>query len=244
MSANHGQPLGSAHFAAHSKSRRRSVPPRSRTPVPMSQHQRWRERPRCPASRVTQAVGTGSFTPSLVVSNVAVSAHSLCRTNAPPACISSRPDFAGTTRPMNRMEIVRACTQVSRRKHHVCGPRSWYRTIAFLMLAPCSAPSMLFASLRPGRWPGLRALTTPPRGTSGSYAMVVSVSIAQMRLTRESRRRMLASSRQCRTALPPFAPRANGARIRSAPTGHDSSAIPKHRRLMHDDREAVRRRVY
>ncbi len=244
MSANHGQPLGAAHFAAHSKARRRSVPPRSRAPVPTSQHQRWRERPRCPASRVTQAVGTGSFTPSLVVPHVAVSAHSLCRTNAPPACTSSCPDFAGTRRPMNRMEIVRACTQVSRRKHHVCGPRSWYRTIAFLMLAPCSAPSMLFASLRPGRWPGLRALTTPPRGTSGSYAMVVSVSIAQMRLTRESRRRMLASSRQCRTALPPFAPRANEARIRSAPTGHDIERNPQTSQTDARRPRTVRRRVY
>jgi hypothetical protein len=34
--------------------------------------------------------------------------------------------------------------------------------------------SMLSAALRPGRWPGLRALTTPARGTHGNYAMVVS----------------------------------------------------------------------
>jgi hypothetical protein len=34
-----------------------------------------------------------------------------------------------------------------------------------MMLAPCSASSMLSASLRPGQWPGLRALTTPARGT-------------------------------------------------------------------------------
>jgi hypothetical protein len=38
-------------------------------------------------------------------------------------------------------------------------------TIAPFMLAPCSASSMLCASLRPCRRPGLRALTTPPRGT-------------------------------------------------------------------------------
>lgn len=31
---------------------------------------------------------------------------------------------------------------------------------------------------------------------------------------------MLTSSRQCLAALPPFAATANGARIRSAPTGH------------------------
>jgi hypothetical protein len=65
------------------------------------------------------------------------------------------------------------------------------------------------------------------RHALGSYAMVVNVSIAQMRLTRESHRRMLASSSQCPTALPPFAPSANGARIRSAPTGHDIERNPQ-----------------
>ena len=56
--------------------------------------------------------------------------------------------------------------------------------------------------------------------------MVVSVSSTQMRLTRESRRRMLASSRQCRTALPPFAATVNGARTWSTPTGHGTERNP------------------
>ncbi len=63
------------------------------------------------------------------------------------------------------------------------------------------------------------------RHVSGSYAMVVRVMVSRMALTRESRRSMLASSRQCRTAHPPFAPRANGARIRPAPTGHGIERI-------------------
>jgi hypothetical protein len=46
-----------------------------------------------------------------------------------------------------------------------------------------------------------------------------------MALTRESGRSMLASSRQCRTAHPPFAPRANGARVRLAPIGHGIERI-------------------
>jgi hypothetical protein len=45
-------------------------------------------------------------------------------------------------------------------------PRSCCRTIAISILAPCSVSSMLFATLRPGRRPGLRALTAPPRGTN------------------------------------------------------------------------------
>jgi hypothetical protein len=231
MNANHGQPLGAAQFAAHSRARRRSVPPRSRAPVPRSLHQRWRERPHCPASRVTPSRRDGVV--HAIVGRVAC--RCLCARFVPDERAARVHIFvSGSCRNKTADEsngIVRAYAQVSRTKHHVCAPRSCYRTIAFLMLAPCSAPSMLFASLRPGRWPGLRALTTPPRGTSGSYAMVVGVSIAQMiaqmRLTRESRRRMLASLRQCRTALPPFAPRANGARIRSAPTGHDIERNPQ-----------------
>ena len=43
--------------------------------------------------------------------------------------------------------------------------RSRSASIAPLSLAPCSASSMLCAPLRPGLWPGLRALTTPARGT-------------------------------------------------------------------------------
>lgn len=53
----------------------------------------------------------------------------------------------------------------SRQNRHGCRPRSRRRTIACLMLAPCSSSSMLSAPLRPAPWPGLRALTTPPRGT-------------------------------------------------------------------------------
>jgi hypothetical protein len=44
-------------------------------------------------------------------------------------------------------------------------PELGQSTIAPKMLAPCSPSSMLSAPLRPGQWPGLRALTTPARGT-------------------------------------------------------------------------------
>jgi hypothetical protein len=43
---------------------------------------------------------------------------------------------------------------------------------------------------------------------------------------------------------PSVCPKGHGARIRSAPTGHGIERTPTHRRLMPDDREAVRRRVY
>jgi hypothetical protein len=93
-----------------------------------------------------------------------------------------------------------------------------------LMLAPCSASSMLFASTRPRAGPsGIDDACA--RHMSGSYAMVVPLMVSPMALTRESGRSMLASSRQCRTAHPPFAPGANGGRIRPAPTGHGIERI-------------------
>jgi hypothetical protein len=74
MSARSVQAFMSRELAAIASTRRRSLPSLS---VPMSQsvNQRWRERPRCPALRVTPGSREGSFTPSLVVSHVAVSAQ-------------------------------------------------------------------------------------------------------------------------------------------------------------------------
>ncbi len=82
------------------------------------------------------------------------------------------------------------------------------------------------------------ASTRPMAGPSGiddasarhvfsNYAMVASLSITRRWLTRESRRRMLTSSRRCRMALPPFAATAYGARIRPAPTGHGIERNPQ-----------------
>jgi hypothetical protein len=80
--------------------------------------------------------------------------------------------------------------------------------------------ALRFASTRPAAGPsGIDDASA--RHVSGNYAMVVDMSIIRMRLTEESQRRMLTSSRQCRTALPPLAATANGARIRSEPIGHD-----------------------
>ena len=92
------------------------------------------------------------------------------------------------------------------------------------------------------------ASTRPSAGPSGiddasarhvfsNYAMVGNLSITRRRLTRQSRRRMLTSSRRCRMALPPFAATAYGARIRPAPTGHGIERNPQNRSVMHDDQE-------
>jgi hypothetical protein len=84
--------------------------------------------------------------------------------------------------------------------------------------------ALRFASTRPTAGPsGIDNACA--RHVSGSYAMVVRVMVSRMALTRESRRSMLASSRQCRTAHPPFSPRDNGARIRPALIGHGIERI-------------------
>jgi hypothetical protein len=53
MRTNRRQTLEGAHVAAPATARRRCLPPRPRVPMPMSLHQRWRERPRRRARRLT-----------------------------------------------------------------------------------------------------------------------------------------------------------------------------------------------
>ena len=107
----------------------------------------------------------GSFTPSLVVPRVAVCEPRSCSRIARPVCM-----LRGQMRPQKCADVFRQDRfahepRFSRRTHAASLARSNRTTIASMMLAPCSASSMLSASLRPGQWPGLRALTTPARGT-------------------------------------------------------------------------------
>jgi hypothetical protein len=175
MSPKCRQTLDAACVAACTTTRRRCLPPRPRVPVSMSLHQRWRERPRRRAQRLTQGALTGSFTPSLV-----------CRVSlfaSPVRAGEPARTLRGQVRPQKGAEVFRR----NRFARGPCSPAERTRvlwrdrtvpTIAPMMLAPCSASSMLSASLRPGRWPGLRALTTPARGThwqlrDGGHLMTV-----------------------------------------------------------------------
>jgi hypothetical protein len=214
-------------------------------------NQRWRERPRCPALRVTPGrrdgvvhaivgrVARRRFRAVNVQDERAARVHLLGAT------------FAGRKRFADRIEISAGTSNVFPAKRHGCRPRSRRRTIAFLMLAPCSALSMLSAPLRPGRRPGLRALTTPPRGAfqqlrdgrqlvdhskrvtrrgsleEGHSKRVTRRACCRRRLTLESRRRMLKSSRRCRMALPPFAATAAERAFGRRPKGAASSATPQ-----------------
>jgi len=115
--------------------------------------------------RWPQNAATGSFTPALVVSPVVVvrAQHVPDERAARVHMIVSK--FAGTKQSVIRSQIGFARGNLSR-KNVACGESDFAPdTIASLILAPCSTSSTLFAPLRPGRRPGLRALTTPPRGT-------------------------------------------------------------------------------
>ena len=190
-------------------------------------NQRWRERPRCPALAVTPGRRGG------VVHAIVGRADCPCpraqvvqeERAARAHILASR--FAGRMRPTNRTQISSCASPVFPQKRCARRRRSRQRTIAFFMLTPCSASSMLSAALRPGPRPGLRALTMPPLGMSqATTRWLATCRSLEGGLTRESHRRMLASSRQCRTALPPFANTANGARIRPAPTGPGIGRTP------------------
>lgn len=129
-------------------------------------HQRWRERPRCRDRWVALALSeAGSFTPSLVRVRVTTLSASLSGRCAPPACPELRLD-----RPETRGE--KQDGKWSQIRNHgaptcasSCACRSGPISIASVSLMPCSPSSMLCAPLRPGQGPGLRALTTPLRGT-------------------------------------------------------------------------------
>jgi hypothetical protein len=232
----------SQRLASGARPRRRFVPPSPSVSVSQSVNQRWRERPRCPALRVTPGRRDGVV--HAIVGRVACRcpcAHVVQEERAAREhTVASR--FAGRMRPTNRTEIgscgshvfppemSRLPIQIQASHHRAFHDGAVVNALRCASTRPTAGPS------------GIDEASA--RHVFGHYAMVGDLSITRRGLTREWRRRMLTSSRQCRTALPLFAATANGARIRPAPTGHGIERTPKHRRLMHADRELVRRRVY
>jgi hypothetical protein len=165
MSTNRRQTLEATYVAVPAPTRRRCLPPRPRVPVPMSLHQRWRYRPRCRALHLTPACRDGVV--HAIVGRVACPCLSaqIVRDNRATGAAMVVPSCERRSGRRLSLQSVRARALFSRRIRRRSEWRSSHTTIAPMMLAPCSASSMLSAPLRPGRWPGLRALTTPARGT-------------------------------------------------------------------------------
>ena len=154
MTANRVQASLAQQLAASTSPRRRSVPPSLPEPMSQSLHQRWRERPRCPALRVAPAPGDGVVhaIAGRAVCHVSVQRVRQEETRRPPACVRGR------VSPDNPPDKSRAHWHDAQpllpdprddTPHQLCAC-----TIARLILVPCSASSMLFAALRPGRKAG------------------------------------------------------------------------------------------
>lgn len=117
MSANRKQPLEAAYFAAFTTTRRRSVPARPRTPVSMSLHQRWRERPRRRALRLTPACPDGVVHAIVGLSRVAVCEPSSCRRTRAARAYTAGPGATAEGCRGVPQESVRARAVFSRRTH-------------------------------------------------------------------------------------------------------------------------------
>ena len=229
----------SQRLASGARPRRRLVPPSSSVQVSQRVNQRWRERPRCPALRVTPGCRDGVV--HAIVGGVAGRRFRAVNVQDERAAgvhvFASR--FAGRIRLANQTEISSGTCQVySRPKQHGCRLRSSRRTIALLMLPPCSASSMLSAPLRPGPWPGIRALTTPTRGTFQQlcdgrqpvdHSKMVDAGIAEAYV-------------DIITSVPHGTPPVRPHGLRSAHSAGAQRARhraqpPNNRRVMHDDQE-------
>ena len=167
MTVTAAQALPMQHVAASRPSiGRRSLPTAVLPPVHGPMSQRWRERPRCPALTAVPSPWRRGRSRHRWPCRVSLSVECVCpgRTRQPRA-----PDLS-LVLPNNKHRNQRAhlsdmppTSSGRMRSVRTHGPGAV--TIAHVSLAPCSASSMLFAPLRPGTGPGLRALTTPVRGT-------------------------------------------------------------------------------
>lgn len=193
-----------------------------------SLHQRWRERPRCPASPLAPAHGDG------VVHAIVGCAG--CRCMCGPSVRDGRaararvfvPRIGDAPGAENResglLRYQRLTTGTLPTRAQDLLPH--HRAIdAGAVLGVVNA--LRFASTRPMAGPsGIDDASA--RQAEGHCAMVGQNDAGRTMLTCASCGRMLTLSHQCRTALPPFAATAYGARFRPAPSGHFIERYPCH----------------
>lgn len=166
MHPNPRQPLETAGLGPRGDVRRRSLPPPRTTTVRRSPQRRWRERPRCSAQPVTPGRRGGVVHAIGCLRRVSPdSCHVPSGRIAPVARADPRPRSCPEERARNGTVHDARADHMRPQDVRVSDHLHERTTIASTMLAPCSVWSMLSASLRPGPWPGLRALTTPARGS-------------------------------------------------------------------------------
>ena len=149
---------------------RRSVPTASVRLVHRPVSQRWCERPRCPALRVAPAPGDGVVHAIAGRARVSLSVQPICQeeTRRPPAC--ARGSVSPDNPPDKSARTLGGCAATSSgilATNAVPIARLHHR--AFDSRAVLGVVNALrCASTRPR--PGLRALTTPARGTTWAIA--------------------------------------------------------------------------
>jgi len=156
MNANPRQTLDVAMLGTGVEARRRRLPPRGSLLLPMSQQRRWRERPRRRAPPLTPEHQEGVV-------------HAIgCQCRAP---LRACPDRAGELRRLRAQREARMSPHSRVTNETKSGCANHRVGDAGAVLAVVNA--LRFASTRPAAGPG--ALTTPARGTVGSYAMVAEL---------------------------------------------------------------------
>ena len=195
MTANDVQALLLQHVAADTRSRRRSLPPSLSVPLSQWVNQRWRERPRCPALRVTPGrrdgvvhaiVGRAAcrcLCTEVVQEERAARVHVFVSRFAGRRRLADRTDTCSGTSNVFPEKASRLQTQIQASHHRALD------TGAVLSVVN----ALRSASTRPVAGPaGIDDASA--RHVFSNYAMVGNLSITRRRLTRESRRRMLTSS--------------------------------------------------
>lgn len=201
------------HVTARWTPRRRSVPTRPKVPVPRSLHQRWRERPRCRARRLTSersdgvvhAIAGRGRCPCLraraVQENRAarVSRSVRGRGPIPPAEVSSH---TNAVLPQN-MTTIRVLLEPHHHRVDDAGAvLGVVNALRFAPTRPVAGPSGIDdASARHGS------------ATTRWWRDLMRRTTRTTRLTTTARGRMLTAFRQCRRALLRCATLASGARI-------------------------------
>jgi hypothetical protein len=247
MSVRFVQASESQHLDAEARSRRRSLPPSLSVSVSQSVNQRWRERPRCPARRVTPGRRDG------VVH--AIVGRAVCR------CLRAQVVHDET-----RWSRARVRVQIRRDEAADEPHRNWLARIptrpggnaafadpdlavdhrAFHAGAVLTVVNALrFASTRPAAGPsGIDDASA--RHDVGYCAM------AGFLMTRAGREKRVDAgfpqayvdvSRLCPTAHPPHRTQCMQSAFPVVASGHDSSAPPQHRVRLHAVTLRVSRRT-
>jgi hypothetical protein len=165
MSRNHAQAFLSQHLATSTTSRRRSVPPSPPESLSQLQNQRWRERPRCPASPVTPGRRDGVVHATTWLSVSDEVGVAVCGQYAPLAAHNLRPDQEGILYANQGRAYEKSCAVSPARSARPSDRMRAGPAVTYVSVELCSTP---YKVLRVAPTPlarGLRTLTASARSS-------------------------------------------------------------------------------